>query len=250
VLFLGASNLTFSDTGPDETIPALAEKQLRVLAPDEEWRCEVRSLTYGPRMAEIAERHTRAVQAAAVVVSLVHSPFAADVPIAVIRRRWPRLYPYARSVAERLKALAGGAEVSSLPGWPYGFTRWCVARVVGQEPEVGVDDAIRYTTETLDSLLRFEDLALIPGFFMRVHGVSGKAAAVQRQRIQTFKSRVGHYCEQRHVDVFDRDLAIAGVGQAHGASNKDAAYGDRTTRQLTANLIAERVLAGLLERSN
>ncbi len=189
------------------------------------------------------------MQAAAVVLSLVHSPFAADVPIAVIRRRWPRLYPYARSVAERLKAFAGGAEVPSLPGWPYRFTRWCVARVVGQEPEVGVDDAIRYTTETLDSLLRFEDLALIPGFFMRVR-VSGKAATVQRQRVQTFKTRVGQYCEQRHVDVFDCDLAIAGVGQAHGASGKDAAYGDCRTRQLTANLIAERVLAGLLERNN
>ena len=193
-------------------------------------------------MAEVAERQARAVKPAAVILSLVHSPFAADVPMAVIRRKWPRLYPYARSVAERLKAFAGGAEVPTPAGWPYRFTRWSVGRLVGREPEVPVEDAIRYTTEAIDSLLRLEDFALTCGFFMRIHGVTGKDLDAQRRRIAAFKAEVSRYCEQRHVDVFDRDEAFARANETHQASGRDAAYGALRTRELTAALLSERIL--------
>jgi hypothetical protein len=196
-------------------------------------------------MAEVAERHTRNAEAAAVVLSLVHSPFAVDVPIAVIRRRWPRLYPYARSAAERLKALAGGAEVPSPAGWPYRFTRWCVARAIGQEPEVLVEDAVRYTTETLDGLLRLEDIAVICGFFMRLRDVPGNSGEAQRHRVDTFKARVREYCNQRHVELFDRDVALASAGRKHAVSDQDAAYGDLQTREFAADLIAKHVVASL-----
>ena len=104
VLLLGSSRMGYVEGDASGALTELLELELRDRSPSVTWRVEARPLFYGPRMAEIAARHWEATRADFVVVDLGSNPFAEDVPIARIRRRWPRLYPLARRVAERLKA--------------------------------------------------------------------------------------------------------------------------------------------------
>ncbi len=242
VLLLGASHLTYTDTDTSATIPALVEADLASRLPDVSWRCEVRPLFFGPRMPELAERHARDLRPLAVVLSLVQDPFSDDVPIAVIRRRWPRFYPRARKLAERLKTIAGGPGIQSPRGWVYRAPRRLLAALVGAEPEVDVEDAVRFTTATIDSLLRLEEPVVVCGFSFTPHSPAGTRKAVYDQRLALFRQRLRAYCEPRHVAVYDRNEALRSRGLQY-ESGRDRRYASIQTRRAQALEIADIVIA-------
>jgi hypothetical protein len=220
------------------------ERALEKRLPGSVWRCQTRPLFYGRRMADLAERHAREVKPSAVVVNLGATPFARDVPIARIRRRWPRLYPYARSAAERLKGLAGGGRVGGPGGWPYRLPRWLVEVLIGAEPEVQVEEAMACTTEALDALVRSEETAVVCGFGFMPFPVEGKQAATFRARADLFRSTVQRYCAERHVASYDRLEELTRAGRQSGRSF-DADYADQQTREFEAMLIADRIARSL-----
>ena len=240
VLLLGSSRLNYVEGDPSGSLTALLSAALGERAVSVTWRVEGRPLFYGPRMPEVARRHWETTRADFVVVDLGSNAFADDVPIARIRRRWPRLYPFARRMAERFKVMAGGGQVASPRGWLFRFPRWLVLRLVGAEPEVEMEAATAATLATLDQLLRLEDPVVICSFGFMPEPSGPRARAVYRSRVQPFTRRVLEYCREHHVAVYDRLEALAEAGRPAGRS-VDRNYVDRATREFDAAKLAEMV---------
>ncbi len=236
ILLLGPSSLAYTDTDDSDAIPALLQAELRQRLPGFEWRCEVRSWLYTPRSPEIAQRHVDAFRPDVVVLSLVTTPFWTNNPIAVIRRRWPRLYPYARRIAERLKRMARGGHIASPRGWLFRFPRLLLVWAIGAEPEVDYQEATDATTATLDALARNEDLQVICGFSRFLPGK--RTPPVSLQRIAFFTERVLGRCRSHHFAAYDRAEALATAGKAEGHA-RDLDYADLQTRRFEAGLMAD-----------
>ncbi len=244
VLLLGSSNVSFTDTETDTSLTTLVRSQLEERIPDIDWRCEGRPIHYGRRMAEMAERHTKAIRPAAVILSLVQAPFAANVPIAVIRRRWPRLYPVARFIAERLRLAAGGVQVNSIRGLLFQAPRWLLVRLIGAEPEVPLEDAIRYTKDALDALVRIEEPLVFCGMGFTPSAPPNTPRRIYEYRLSTFRREVLQHCRLRHVETYDRNSAAAAAGRKL-ARSFDERYADLQTRSFQAQLIADLVTASI-----
>jgi hypothetical protein len=250
VLVLGPSQVSYAyhESQETTTVGALLERALVERAPATQWRCESRALFYGPRMAERAAALVRELQPDAVFLTLSANPFLRDIPMARIRRRWPRLYPAARRIAERLKRLAGGGQVSSPKGWVFRFPQWLLLIVVGGEPEVAVDAARAFTLETLQALTRQEDLPVVcrlPGAITAVK--SSREKEKYRERMNSFLGPVRDYCGQHGVFCWDLWAELSRAGRDVGIS-PDGEYTDLPTRRFEADSVAE-MLTSLLEIS-
>jgi len=243
VLLLGASNLIYTEGAPTATAGAMVERELSAHA-SAPLRAEVRPLFLGPRMAELAGRYVDQTKPVAVVLTLVSDSFALDVPMAVIRRRWPRLYPLARALADRLKKAARGGVVARPRSWIYRLPRWAVIKVIGAEPDVPLDVAVDSVKETIDELVRREDLVVICGLSFHEPLRGGGEAIRDQSRVAAFSSVVDDYCRARHVRLYDRRVEARRAGLANLRA-PDLDYADLPTRTLEARLIAEWVVAGL-----
>lgn len=232
VLLLGASNLTYSEDGRSLTLVALIEDEIGKRLPASNWRCEARPLFYGPRMVDAAEAQTKRIKPAAVVVSLLAWSFATGTPMGRIRARWPALYPSARAIADRLKKAAGGTDVKTPRGWIFKAPRWLVLQLVGSEPEVDVNDAVRSSIETLDALVRLEGPLVICAISLFVTKTKRGEAEAVRRRLELFKTSLEDHCRLRHIALYDR------TDQSHNRSPADADYAGLETRRYEASLIA------------
>jgi hypothetical protein len=220
---------------------AMLESELRRRLPDTEWHCLVRPIFYGPRMAELAGRHCADLQPKVVYLSLLGNAFTDPVPIAAIRRRWPSFYPRARQLAELLKSAAGGHSIGGPRGAVYRLPRWLAARVAGAEPEVDLADAVRWSTETLSVLARYEDAQIICGFSSFTPPKNRFAKRVEAAR-NDFRRQLRGVCEAHHIAFFDRpvELAKAGLPDVRAL---DEAYAGLGTRRFEAEQ-----LAGIISR--
>jgi hypothetical protein len=240
VLLLGASNLLYTETDASSTLTALLEAELNGVLADQAWHSEARPLFFGPRMGEMASIYVKTDKPTAVVVNLGEMPFSRDVPIARIKRRWPRLYPLARRLAERSKALAGGNRVRGPRGWLFRFPRWVAIKLIGAEPEIALEDAVTWTLDALDSLVRSEDVIVVCGLSFMPGPTHGAERQVYWRRANSFKSRISGYCQDHHVPIYDRLQELAHAGR-QTAFSVDADYGNLATRRFEAGLIRERI---------
>jgi len=195
-------------------------------------------------MGEMAGRYIDHSRPAAVVLTLVSDSFARDVPIAVVRRRWPRLYPVARSLADRLKKGAGGGFVQRPRGWIYRLPRWVVIQLIGAEPEIPLDAAVDSAKDALDELVRREDVLVICGFSFHAPMPGGRGAKSRQRGVDAFTAAIDDHCRARHVRVYDRRFETRRAGLPNGRSI-DMDYADLPTRTYEASLIADLVVAGL-----
>ncbi len=246
ILLLGPSNLAYSEGDAEASILAMVPRELEA-ATGERWRCEARFVTYGRRMAEFAERHAREVRPDVIVLNLIQAPFLLDMPLAVVRRRWPRIYPRARALAERLRAAAGGRDVRTARGWLYRLPRQLLLLAVGGEPEIAVEDAIGCSTETLDRLLRMEECALVCGFYMLPERATGRAANLYEQRVGLFRTRVGDYCREHHIQIYDLETELNRHSRTYDYSTADRLYPDLPTRRFQTDLVVDYVTRAMSE---
>jgi hypothetical protein len=73
----------------------------------------------------------------------------------------PRLYPAAMAVAVKLERATGGKKATNALRHAYEALRAAIAHLTGVRPDVAVEDAIRWTEETVVALARVESLALL-----------------------------------------------------------------------------------------
>jgi hypothetical protein len=222
----------------------LLQRRLTEAAPGQAWRCVTRPLHFGARMAEMAVRHVEATMPEAVVISLVESPFTWRNPMGRIRRRWPRFYPYARRIADRLKGAAGGGNVNSVRGLVFRAPRRLLCWVVGAEPEVDVEDAVAATIATLEALARREELCVVMGMTRFPASRQGRRAAAHQAIVSRFQAPIREACLRQHVAFYDRVEEAERAGFVIGYGN-DRDYANLESRSFEAGLMASRVLAGL-----
>jgi hypothetical protein len=182
-----------------------------------------------------------------IALNLIQAPFLLDMPLAVVRRRWPRLYPRTRALAQRLRAAAGGRDVRTPRGWLYRLPRRLLQLAVGGEPEIAVEDAIACTTETLDRLLQLEDCALVCGFHTLPERATGRAADLYAQRVGLFKRRVGDYCREHHIRVYDLEAELARQGRTYAYSGADKLYPDLPARAFQTALLVDNAMLAMAD---
>jgi len=143
---------------------------------------------------------------------------------------------------DRRKAEPGGRRhrCPGLSRWLFSLPRWLVFRLIGGEPEIPLEDAIRYATETLDGLARLEDAILICGLSFRPGPTRGAAAEIFKRRVSTFQAPIVAHARRYHIIMYDRNDALRRAG---GAREKSF-YPDLATRQFEASLIVDLVIAG------
>lgn len=237
ILLLGTSNLRYADTGPGTSVADMLEAGLAGCGEGGTWTCEVRPCFYGPRMAEIADKHCTDVEPRVVYLRLVGNLFLDRAPIAVVRRRWPRFYPAARRVADRLKRISGGHKLNTPRGALYRLPRWLMAAVIGAETEVNPEDALRWTRETLAKLARREDAHVVCGFSVHV-GDESRDDAAYMARLEGFKDALRAACESHHIPLFDREVEMERAG-IFDRRAMDEAYAGLSTRRFEAHRLAE-----------
>ncbi len=205
LLILGTSNLTYSETTPQETLLSMVQERLAA-STSRDWQVIMESLRPGRSMAESAEAFTREHQPDAVLLHLAAAPFAFEFVTNRVRRLWPRVYSLAVRLSQRLKLLAGGTadgQGTSSRRLIYVVPEWLALRVIGAEVSIPVEYVIENTRATIEALARFEDVAVL----CRLPVGQRPAPAARAQRMEALlrqhNDSVASTCRQRNVDVID-----------------------------------------------
>jgi hypothetical protein len=251
LLLMGTSALYYSETSPEHSLASLVARELSARGSGVDWRCANDFLYQGPTMARrastLVERHEPDV----VVVYLSSLQFVYERSVNRVRQRWPWLFDWRTSVAERTARLSGMDEFqppASLRGRLFGAPRFLARTLVPGTTELGVEAAADYTMEALGVLLTREDLEVV----CRLPTINGPPPATKaaryRGRLAEFNATVGEYCGRHHVDCFDlpRELEAAGQELTPAA---DGFHMSDACRRFEAKLIARRVLAASLTAS-
>jgi hypothetical protein len=242
VLFLSTSQLFFTESSPADTLLAMVESGLREQAPENDWTCAGEVVYVLPNMAQRAlamvEKHSPDV----VVVRPTSRTFMHDDVVSRVRDRWPRFYQASLRLADWLRRLSGGERFGG-PG-PRGLLfrvpRAIAIRVIGVAPRVPVEQAAGYVEETLDSLLKREELTLL---CQVVAGNTPSELSPQEhaRRRDYFIGRLRDYCERRHVPFSNAADAFQALGVAY-RMDEDQYHAAREVRAAEAvQLVAELV---------
>src|SRR5581483_8293461 len=202
VLIMGSSSVTYGESGDESTLPGLTEKLLREEHPSIDWTCRSERLFQGPTMAERALKLIGRHQPDVAVLYLQKSQFQTRKVVYRIRNRWPGLYDRAQALALLLKGWAGGGSYGNagVRGWIFRVPAYLAAKVIGADPDIWVDDAIRHTKETIDGLARREDLTVIVK--MPKETSSSPRTTEQLEWGERFRQAVVAACEARHIPAY------------------------------------------------
>jgi hypothetical protein len=188
-LMLGSSAVTWSDGGPERSMPKLLEAELSRRMPDAGWSCRGEEIPPGRDLRERVSASVEAARPSVVALDASASYFTYDYVVARIWRSWPWLFGASRSFGGALKAAFGhGFEGSrSRRGWLFQLPRSLAVRVIGAEPYMNVEhastnmrDALEYLAgrQAMVSICKLPTIAPdLPGRPRRV--VRGPAAPVQ-----------------------------------------------------------------------
>lgn len=238
VLVLGSSTYTYTEGDPNHAFPALLHSHLSASRPDVAWECDSEivytTLTMPGRVRKIVRESDPDL--VMLMVSSMH--FTRDDVVNVLRRRAPFLYRPARSFAQWLRDVIGGGGprgANSARGWLYRAPRWLVERVVGSEPTITVEDAVEVVTETIDDLLRVEDLSVIVG----LPTAMSRDKESQRRR-QAFLDGVMEVVEDRRVPYYIPAKAWATAWVLPQAGT-DGWHNAVQSRNLSADMMARAI---------
>jgi hypothetical protein len=204
VLILGPSNVHFAEPGEEATTTFnLLRNQLARSAPSLD--CEVATgfLTYGERMAERAVELIEREQADVTFIQVGTSRLEDTYVVYMIRKRWPSMYPRAMRFAIWLKELSGGGTHGGEGprGLLFRVPRAIARAIIGAETGYPIDDAIKYTAETVDAVARFEDRSVA----IHLMPTTRKSPSRQnREMVARFSQEVRQQCANRRVDFLAR----------------------------------------------
>jgi hypothetical protein len=241
VLLLGASNMYFSESGEDATAPNLLRAYLRAAAPDSDLEVADARVAYGERMAEFALRARRREEPNAVVLLLGTNNFEQDYVVYAIRRRWPRLYPMALSIADRMNRLSGASMDggADLRGELFRLPKRLGLMLVGGDPLFPTASAFEWAKDTLDALVAAgEDRPLAAVLHPTSHLKPPKMAAA---RVAAYSRMLEDYCRAKSITFMSRLDYCAAFGVTPRPAPA-ANYSDRATREADAKAVGDFVL--------
>jgi hypothetical protein len=247
VLLLGPSGILYVEGRPGETMADHLGVALARRHPEIVWKCEPGLLYVSEGMVRRAVGLAEKSRPDAIALLLGAPAFADDFVVNRIRRLWPRAYPFALRISERLKALAGGGSEGArgVRGLIFRLPRWLALRLVGADPGIDVDTAIRCAIETIDALLRFEDTALACRLSFPVPFYHSERQE-HLNRVARFNSVVAAHCQSRRIPHYDLQATMEEIGDRPGFVG-DGVHPDPRTQQFDMGLMAERVAGALLE---
>jgi hypothetical protein len=242
IALMGSSAMVFSEVGRLDAVPQLVERTLAEMRPATSWRCSADLLHPAPTMAGRAVAIVERVRPRAVVIWLSGVPFAEDFVVYAIRNRWPRLYQPMQVAATKVRQLAGGGtEGAETPrGWLFRVPRNVARTFTGAAPQVTVDAAEAFVTDTLAALAGIEELAIVCRLAVPVFYHADDRRETRR-RVAHFNEAITRVCVERYVPFYDPVQLVAEKGHAYGMA-QDQIHSDLPTRKLEAERIASLLL--------
>jgi hypothetical protein len=217
VLLLGPSGILETEDGATGTMADMMRESLEGIAPDVAWSCRPQVFFISEQMAERALKAVRSQKPEAVVVMMGSPAFADDFVVYRLRELFPPVFGPSLKLSRLVKGLAGGAGEGSASarGAIFRLPRRVGVRLIGAAPVYRLDDALRYSRETIDTLVRLEDVAVVcrggvanPQF--------SDSAGEHRRRVEAYNAALGEYCRERHVPFYAVQDAMAADGHEIG----------------------------------
>jgi hypothetical protein len=196
VLVFGASNVLYSDAGPEDSLFALIEKELRSAAPDIDWKLVAAEIPPARNMADRAVATVRDTGATAAYYMPSSTYFAYDFVIGRVRRRYPWAAGFASRLGGGIKSAAGGEfeGVAGPRGLLYRLPHRLAEAVIGAEPYIRTEHAIENTVTTMRRLAEIDGFYLVAREpFTRIR-TSPKKLAKYLERIARYRHALREAC--------------------------------------------------------
>ncbi len=213
VVLLGPSGILETEGGVSGTMADMLRDRLEALNPDVDWSCWPEIFFISEGMAGRAVRIVSREKPDAAVIMIGSPAFADDFVVYRIRELCPPLFEASLRFSRLIKAIAGGKGEGSptARGWLFRLPRRIGVKLIGARPVYSFNDALRYSKETIDALVRLEDVAIVcrggvtnPPF--------SDSATEHRRRVEAFNDALGAYCRERHVPFYVVQSEMAAEG--------------------------------------
>jgi hypothetical protein len=246
LLVFGASNVLFTDAGPEASLFELIRQELESRAPDVAWKLSAAEVPPARNMPDRVLDIVRREGAIGAYYMPSSTYFAYDFVIARVRRRYPWAAGLVARLGGGLKAAAGGEYegASSARGELFRWPRAVAERLIGAEPYIRTDHAIQNTVETVNRLSRIEHFVLVAREpFTRIKTDPDKLR-IYLERIDRYAAALRAACEAAGFCCYSlpRYMAKFGLEPLYVA---DQIHMTLETRRYEARAAAEHLLAGL-----
>ena len=246
LLVFGASNVLFSDAGPDASLFAFIKQELRATASDVEWELLAAEIPPSRNMAartvELVNRH--GVTAAYYMPSSTY--FAYDFVVARVRHRYPWAQGFVAKFGGGLKEAAGGEfeGADGLRGQLFRIPRRFAEAFIGAEPYIRTEHAIDNTVTTMQRLAEIEGFSLVAREpFTRIRTDAAKLEKY-RDRIARYAAALRTACGEAGFTWY----SLPGYMAQHGVEPlyiSDQVHMTLETRRWEARAAAEHLVASL-----
>jgi hypothetical protein len=245
VRIFGPSTLLHDDLGEGRSLLALTQRALETVRSDVEWKCGGSVLYIAPGMTERVLRSLETDRPDLVVLRLPQNQWISDYVVYRVRELWPGMYRRAVSVASFLIRLAGGGpDGAPTPrGWVFRVPRWFLGGTIGVAPAVRVEDAVALVKDTIDAVLKLEDVQLL--YLMSSQTVRPTVPEAEAARRRDYFVRtVAAHCDSRGIPWADPTALRIQAGLERRLSS-DGWHTDLENRELDAGILAEAIIQTL-----
>jgi hypothetical protein len=177
----------------------------------------------------------------AVVLLAGTNNFEQDYVVYAIRRRWPRLYPYAVKLADRLNKVSGASMDggAGLRGELFRVPKRLGLVLVGGDPLFTMAQGFEWLRASVDAVVSCgEDRPVAVVLHPTSHEKPPHSAP---KRVRAYSRMVEDYCRSKHITYMSRLDYCAAMG-VRPRPAKGANYSDRATRDADAAAIGNFVL--------
>ncbi len=247
VLLLGPSGILETEDGATGTMADMLRDSLASLHPEVEWSCRPEVFFVSESMAERAVRIVQRDRPDAVALLIGSPAFADDFVVYRIRRLFPPLFEGSLALSRWIKGLAGGkTEGAAGPRGlifrlPYRIAR----RLIGAEPAIALERAIDCAKETVDALVRLEDVALVCRGGI-AHPFYSDSEAEHQRRVGVFNDALRAHCDSRRIPYFVLQSEMEAAGTKVGFL-PSGSHLNRSTREFDVRSSASLLAAALFE---
>ncbi len=246
ILIFGASNVLYSDAGPEASLFALVKQELEAKRPDIEWDLVSGEIPPARNMPARTLDLVREHGATAAYYMPSSTYFAYDFVIARVRRRYPWAQGLVARFGEGLKEAAGGEYegADGVRGQIFRVPRRLAEAVIGAEPYISTDHAIDNTVATIQRLAKVEGFFLVAREpFTRIRTNPAKLERYLA-RIAVYASALRQACERHGFDCYSLPEYMAGYGR-EPLYVGDQIHMTFETRRFEAKAAAERLVVGV-----
>ena len=249
VLLLSSSAVSYSEAERGDSLLALLEQELNRQRSEVAWRCSGTVLYVTPDMAARALNEVASAGPDIILLRPTSQAFMHDDVVSAIRYRWPRLYRTAVRIADTLRGWSGGERWggASARGLIFRIPRWVAIKLFGVAPRVPVEQAAECVKETLDSLLRLEDVDVLCQISVG-NTPSGLPPREHARRRDYFTEALRSYCSARRIPFSDVREALKSHNLTHTMA-RDQYHPARCARAVEAEQMAAQVVLAAVGRA-